>query len=83
MEPIMAVWSGKFSLARIYLRIILMGSTIGYSLGGVSLAENQLAPYIQQAISQVHCLLARVVMRFKHTIVDQFCHWRPEHHNRR
>ncbi|KAI0372021.1 glycoside hydrolase family 51 protein [Pilatotrama ljubarskyi] len=44
MEPIMAVWSGEY-----FVRC--------YSLGGTSLAENQLAPYIQQAIDQINFVI--------------------------
>ncbi|KIP05651.1 glycoside hydrolase family 51 protein [Phlebiopsis gigantea 11061_1 CR5-6] len=35
----------------------IMAVWSGYSLGGVSLAENQLAPYIQQAISQINFVI--------------------------
>ena len=35
----------------------------GYALGGTSLAEDQLGPYIQQAIDQVSPLLAGVAFQ--------------------
>lgn len=35
----------------------IMAVWSGYSLGGTSLAENQLAPYIQQAISQINFVI--------------------------
>jgi hypothetical protein len=51
MQPIMAVWSGEQDLSS--TAIIRDLYTSGFALGGTSIAQNQLGPYIQQAIDQV------------------------------
>ncbi|KAF7797072.1 hypothetical protein EIP86_008264 [Pleurotus ostreatoroseus] len=54
MEPIMAVWSGK----PLQLLVNAQADTgTGYSLGGTSLPESQLAPYIQQAVDQINFVI--------------------------
>ena len=63
MEPIMAVWSGeylpplefplKFRFARAHTRRPLPSNVSGYSLGGTSEPEDNLAGFIQQAKDQV------------------------------
>ena len=50
MQPIMAVWAGEWYPSNASLQYIYFS---GFSLSGQSLPENQLAPYIQQAIDQV------------------------------
>lgn len=51
MQPIMAVWAGEWYRWNVTLQYIYLFP--GYSLSGQSLPENELAPYIQQAIDQV------------------------------
>ena len=64
MEPIMAVWSGKYLLPVFPLLSILYGpctvthtrlfpAVLGYSRGGTSEPEGNLAGFIQQAKDQV------------------------------
>ena len=63
MEPIMAVWSGEylpplefpltFRFARAHTRRPLPSNVSGYSLGGTSEPEDNLAEFIQQAKDQV------------------------------
>jgi len=47
----------------------------GFALGGTSVAQNQLGPYIQQAIDQVRQLDIRWTLGLN-TSADQFCDWR-------
>lgn len=58
MEPIMAVWSGKSPYLHMSSITEKFRTLLGYSLGGTSLPENELAPYIQQAIDQVRMMAA-------------------------
>lgn len=58
MEPIMAVWAGEYSVRdgstqgrSLTLNLI---PHPGYALGGTSVAESALPPYIQQAADQVN-----------------------------
>ena len=54
---------------------------IGYALGGTSLAETDLKPYIQQAIDQVRKYTMLRVFKFDGDIAiiipDQLRHWGP------
>lgn len=55
MQPIMAVWSGERGSC-LYDPFFLRYSA-GFALGGTSLAETQLPPYIQQAIDQINFVI--------------------------
>jgi hypothetical protein len=55
MEPIMAVWAGLSHLSR--TEIVAEIVSAGYSLGGGSLSEDELAPYIQIAIDQINFVI--------------------------
>lgn len=75
MEPIMAVWAGKQRFPDCVTRVLM---SAGYSLGGTNLAQNQLGPYIQQAIDQVSVALPLRVLLVSH-LIDQFCRRWNEH----
>jgi alpha-N-arabinofuranosidase len=53
MQPIMAVWAGMKNMGSDSKSSLNSLPGAGYSLGGTSVAENQLVPYIQQAVDQV------------------------------
>lgn len=53
MEPIMAVWAGEYSVRDGSTQGRALTPHTGYALGGTSVAENALPPFIQQAADQV------------------------------
>lgn len=58
MEAIMAVWSGEhiFTIFVGQDQVAFIYIYTGYSLGGDSVAQADLGPYIQQAVDQVRCV---------------------------
>ncbi len=63
MEPIMAVWAGEYSVrdGSTQGRSLILIPHTGYALGGTSVAESALPPYIQQAADQVSFFLRSAV----------------------
>lgn len=53
----------------------IMAVWAGYALGGTSVAEADLGPYIQQAKDQVRTCTNRTrPIRLSPTLLDQLCH---------
>jgi hypothetical protein len=75
MQPIMAVWDGEVTFYGHY--IYGSKSSTGFALGGTSVAESGLDPYIQQAIDQVGQLFPKVfyLINIFFVILDQLRHW--------
>ncbi|OJT01748.1 hypothetical protein TRAPUB_7804 [Trametes pubescens] len=59
MEPIMAVWAGEYSVrdGSTQGRSLILIPHTGYALGGTSVAESALPPYIQQAADQINFVI--------------------------
>lgn len=67
----MAVWSGQTSLC--LCDLFFLRRHIGFALGGTSVPENELAPYIQQAIDQINFVIGDPATSEPGTFLSSVC----------